>query len=164
MRLRFFLCASADLGVRRSKVASSFCRSAYIEVLREDSGGPLPGGGPLECPGGRSRPGWYIICALEKEFQCELHQPRIASRQHLPERRVREVAIRIHEFRLVEEVEDIGSELEVLRFRQRNPFRYRDVPLILARAAANRSRRRCKRSQRRVGELRLIRVKEVVPA
>jgi hypothetical protein len=26
------LWASADLGVRRSKVASSFCRSGYIEV------------------------------------------------------------------------------------------------------------------------------------
>jgi hypothetical protein len=26
------LWASADLGVRRSKVASSFCRSGYIEI------------------------------------------------------------------------------------------------------------------------------------
>jgi hypothetical protein len=26
------LCASADFGVRRSKVESSFCKSGYIEV------------------------------------------------------------------------------------------------------------------------------------
>src|ERR1700756_3603466 len=153
MRLRFFLCASADLGVRRSNVASSFCRSAYIEVLREDSGGPLPGGGPLVCPGGRSRPGWYTNCTLEKEFQCELHQTRIASRQHLPERRVREVAIRIHEFRLVEKVEDIGAELEVSRFRKRNPLRHRDIPLILARAAAQGAWRRRELPERRISEL-----------
>jgi hypothetical protein len=39
--LRFFLWASADFGVRRSKVASSFCRSGYIEVSEITQAGAL---------------------------------------------------------------------------------------------------------------------------
>src|SRR5208337_1127872 len=34
MRLRFFLCDSADFGVRRSNADSSFCSSGYIVVSR----------------------------------------------------------------------------------------------------------------------------------
>src|SRR5208337_4528820 len=34
MRLRFFLCDSADFGVRRSNADSSFCSSGYIVVSK----------------------------------------------------------------------------------------------------------------------------------
>src|ERR1700751_4780822 len=115
MRLRFFLCASADLGVRRSNVASSFCRSGYIEVLREDSGGPLPGGGPLVCPGGRSRPGWYTNCTLEKEFQCKLHQPWVLGLGHLAElRTIRTAPVGVEELGMVKDVEELATEIDAL--------------------------------------------------
>src|SRR5437773_7400744 len=52
MRFKFFLCASADLGVRRTNVSSSFCRSGYIVVLEVAQAFR-----PLDCgPSGRSRP------------------------------------------------------------------------------------------------------------
>ena len=33
-RFRFFLCASADFGVRRSKASSSFCNAGYIVISK----------------------------------------------------------------------------------------------------------------------------------
>src|SRR5579864_5101547 len=116
MRFRFFLCASADLGVRRSKVEISFCRSGYIQVLREDSSRPLPCGGPLDCPdGGTARvvATLSLLVKLEVELQSKLHQTRIASLQHLAEGRVAEVPVRVHKLRFVEKVEDVGAELEI---------------------------------------------------
>src|ERR1700692_3374148 len=90
MRLRFFLWASADLGVRRSKVASSFCRSGYIELLQGNSSQLRyrkvfsGSSGPLDWPGGWSRPSWYFLnSTLEEELQRKLHQPRITSLGHL---------------------------------------------------------------------------------
>jgi hypothetical protein len=50
--LRFFLCASADLGVRRSNVEISFCKSGYIGYSGESQACGLsrairmPGGEP----------------------------------------------------------------------------------------------------------------------
>src|ERR1035438_6495702 len=113
MRLRFFLWASADLGVRRSKVASSFCRSGYIELLRENSGRLFPvDQRAIRLPGRLEPPGFV---GLEVELQCKLHQARIASLQHLAERRIAEISVRVNELRLVEQVENVGPELEVFR-------------------------------------------------
>src|SRR5581483_6669870 len=107
MRLRFFLWASADLGVRRSKLSSSRCRSAYIGFLQVTQAARRP----LDCPG-RS-PG----LGLKKELQRELYQSRIASAANASEvGAVAAVAIRIGELRVVEKVKEIGAELEVLRF------------------------------------------------
>src|SRR5579863_114907 len=163
MRLRFFLWASADLGVRRSKVASSFCRSGYIELLRENSGQlrfrktfpedqraiRLPG--RLEPPGDRTPT--TVLVLLEVELQSKLQQAWIASLQHLAERRVAEVAVRVDEFRFIKQVENVSAELEVLRVRKGNLLGDGNIPLVLARAAANRARRSGKVAQRGISEI-----------
>src|SRR5271156_4655870 len=110
MRLRFFLWASADLGVRRSKVASSFCRSGYIELLRENSGRLDSGRSfsgdrrAIRLPGRLEPPGFaglFLLYSLhlEVELQSELHQTRIASLQHLAKCCVAEISVWVDEFR-----------------------------------------------------------------
>src|SRR6266702_7141253 len=118
MHLRFFLWASADLGVRRSKVASSFCRSGYIEVSGKTQAGAFLAG-PLDCPDGGSRPGCaFLTVLLEEEFQCKLHQPRLFGLSNLAElRTVGDDAIRVIELCMVEEIEEFRSEVDMLGFR-----------------------------------------------
>jgi hypothetical protein len=61
-----------------------------------------------------------LLSWLEVKLQCELHQPRIARLQHLSERCIPEVSIRVNKLDLDEQVADVGSELEIFRLRQRN--------------------------------------------
>src|ERR1700681_138201 len=104
MRFRFFLWASADLGVRFSNVEISFCSSGYIENLQ----GAQADRRPLECTSSRSRSG----LKLEVELQSKLYQSRIAGLLYLAEGGVAEIPIGIHEHRLVEQIEDICPKLK----------------------------------------------------
>src|SRR5579863_6055922 len=101
MRLRFFLCASADLGVRRSKVARSLSSSGYIRLLRENSGhGFLNRAGPLECRAASrlGRDTTILLFHLEVKLQGKLHQTRIFYLGNLAElRAIRAVSIRVVE-------------------------------------------------------------------
>ena len=76
--------------MRRSKVASSFCRSGYIEWC---SGKLRPADfrgvqRAIRLPGRLEPPGVIAqLYCLEVELQSKLHQTRIARLQHLPEGR-----------------------------------------------------------------------------
>src|SRR5579864_8825834 len=98
MRFRFFLCASADLGVRRTNVSSSFCSSGYIEILRIAQAAAEQR--PLDCEANAS------CKRSEKELQCKLHQARIARLRNFSERgAVCGVTVRIQELRVIKGVE-----------------------------------------------------------
>jgi hypothetical protein len=70
MRFRFFLCDSADLGVRRSNTASSFCSSGYIVISRW----LRPAVRPLDYARAAEAARHF---RLEEEFQSKLHQARV---------------------------------------------------------------------------------------
>src|SRR5450755_1788115 len=108
MRLRFFLWDSADLGVRRSKVSSSFCSAGYIWVSRDTQAACSR---PLECPDRRARPG----IELEAELQSELNVSRVAGVFHDAEiRSVADIAIGIQELGVIKDVEKLSPELDML--------------------------------------------------
>jgi hypothetical protein len=50
---------------------------------------------------------------LKIELQSKLYKAWLAGLQHLPECRVREVSIGIEKLRFVEQIENIGAELEI---------------------------------------------------
>src|SRR5271168_865612 len=54
--------------------------------------------------------------ALEKQFQAELNQARVARFQHLAECRIGEVAVRIVQLRMIKKVVKLGAELRVKPF------------------------------------------------
>jgi hypothetical protein len=85
---------------------------------------------------------------LEIKLQSKLDFSRLARLQDLSERCVAEVPVRIYELGLIEKIENVSAELEVLRLRQRNPLRERNVPLIFSRTAADRTRSRCESTER----------------
>src|SRR5213593_1645227 len=101
MRFRFFLCASADLGVRRTKVSSSFCRSGYIVVL-EDSQAAVR---LLDFVLRSAEPPQPM---LEVILQCKLYLPRSARSFNAPEiRAVGDIAVRLQELRVIHQVEKL---------------------------------------------------------
>ena len=63
----------------------------------------------------------YITAfSLERELQCKLHIARIAGALDPAEiRSIADIAIRIQELRMIEDVEKLGPELEVLAFANR---------------------------------------------
>src|ERR1700674_664562 len=115
MRFRFFLWDAADLGVRRSKVSSSFCNSGYIRVSRNLK--PLVR--PLECRA-RGPPG-PCHTKLENVLQRELYEPRIARLTNFPIGRAvvatGGVATGIQKLGVIEGVEQLRAELHVRCFR-----------------------------------------------
>src|SRR5579864_7886715 len=115
MRFRFFLWDAADLGVRRSKVSSSFCNAGYIEVSRNLKP-PLR---PLEYPGARAARACHT--KLKNVFQRELYKPRIACLTNFPIGRTvvatAGVAAGIQKLGVVEGIEKFCPELHVRCFR-----------------------------------------------
>src|SRR5215472_10789068 len=79
----------------------------------------------------------HLLSHLKIELQSELQQARIPRLKYLSESRVREVAVRVYELRLIEYVEDVRPELEVLRFCESDLLGKSDVPLIFARTTTN---------------------------
>src|SRR5215470_934761 len=109
MRLRFFLWASADLGVRRSNVESSFCRSGYIMVSEITQAGSRAA---IRFPGSAKA---ARDIASEEKLQGKLHQPRIACLCDLAKQRsVRSAAVRIEKLSVVENIEELGAEIHAL--------------------------------------------------
>src|ERR1700746_503979 len=109
MRFRFFLCASADLGVRRTNVSSSFCNSGYIEILRIAQAAAERR--PLDCEANAS------CKRSEKELQCKLHQARIFNLGYLAElRAIRRIPIRVEELCVIKDVEELRPEVNVHGF------------------------------------------------
>src|ERR1700675_139242 len=99
MRLRFFLWDSADLGVRRSKVSSSFCNAGYIWVSRDCSSRLLAA---IRMPEQAHLSG----IELEAELQCELNVARVAGVLHSAEvRTITDITIGIQELCVVKDVE-----------------------------------------------------------
>src|SRR5262249_11383553 len=130
MRLRFFLWASADLGVRRSKVESSFCKSGYIVVSESTQAGISR---PLDCRAVKAaRDG------SEEKLQCELHQPRIAGLRHLAElRSVRKISVRVKELSVIEEVEEFPPEIHSFCLRYCKGLEHREVGIADMGSAAD---------------------------
>jgi hypothetical protein len=72
--------------------------------------------------------GHVVACLLplpsysksEGKFQSELNQPRRLGLENLIESWRADVAVRQMEIRMVEDVEELGSELNLLRFRYAN--------------------------------------------
>src|SRR5213080_530306 len=61
---------------------------------------------PLECPGGEAARG-----QLEEKLHCKLYKPRVPNLRDLPKMRpVRNIAVRIEELRMVEDVEELSPE------------------------------------------------------
>src|SRR5207302_2139148 len=111
MRFRFFLCASADLGVRRTKVSSSFCRSGYIMVSEESQAADCAA---IRFVTGRQGP---ARIKLELKFYSKLHQSRITHLIDLSElRTIREITVGIEKLRVIEDVEELSSEVNLLAF------------------------------------------------
>src|SRR6266571_7044888 len=137
MRLRFFLWASADLGVRRSKVASSFCRSGYIELLRVTQAADSRA---IRLPGGGKPPGVDLSALLEEKLQSQLQQARIADLINLSELwAVREIAVRVEKLCMVKNVEELGSEINTLDLRYFEGLKDGEVRLADVRTAADRA-------------------------
>src|SRR5215469_10502344 len=151
MRLRFFLWASADFGVRRSKVEISFCRSGYILVLRDDSSRLFCAA--IRFPGGSTARVSNLTLLLEVELQSKLHQTWVARLLNQAKRGIAEVAVWVDELRFVEQVEDVGAELEIFRLVESNPLRDGDIPLVLARPATDRAWSGGELTERRIAEL-----------
>src|SRR5215470_16837024 len=100
MRFKFFLCASADFGVRRSKVSSSRCSSAYINFSRVTQAAWRP----LVCPSG-------LGDQLEVQLDGCLHQARIAGALDAAEiAAIGDVAIRVEEPGVVGKVENVPTK------------------------------------------------------
>src|SRR5437016_13753042 len=117
MRFKFFLCASADLGVRRTNVSSSFCKAEYIGISENAQAATAA----LEYPGGEAARG-----QLEEKLHCKLYKPRVANLRDLPKLRpVRNIAVRIEELRMVEDVEELSPEINVGVFGYRNGLKDR---------------------------------------
>ena len=89
---------------------------------------------------------------LKVELKSELHRARIPSLLNLTKSRIAEVAVRIYELRLIKQIENVGTELEVPRLCKRNLLRERDIPFVLSRTAADGTRSGRKTAERRVGE------------
>src|SRR5438132_13364699 len=107
MRFKFFLCASADLGVRRTNVSSSFCNAEYIGVS-ENAQAAIAA---IRVPGA-AKPPWS---QLEEKLHCKLYKPRVANLRNLPKLRpVRNIAVRIEELCMVEDVEELSTEINVV--------------------------------------------------
>src|SRR6201993_2354912 len=136
MRLRFFLCASADLGVRRSKVVSSFCRSGYIVVSEITQAGSRAA---IRLPGGGKPPGVCILLTLrlKEELQSKLHQPRVASLCDLAKLcSVRAIALRVKELRVIEDIEQFRPEIHSSGLRDLKGFQQREVGIADTRTTA----------------------------
>src|SRR6266568_3235582 len=112
MRFKFFLCASADFGVRRTNVSSSFCNAEYIRISENAQAATAA----IRVPGRQRRRG-----QLEEKLHCKLYKPRVANLRNLPKLRpVRNIAVRIEELCMVEDVEELSTEINV------GVFGYRD--------------------------------------
>src|SRR5215469_9491677 len=163
MRLRFFLWAAADFGVRRSKIEISLCRSGYIVVLRDDSGRRFRG--PLDLPGNRKPPGYdtesdrapkdalslrsphrarrRAVVRLEVQLQCDLHETRVG--HFLGSSKigaVRGVAIDAIEMGVIGDVENVPAEFKSFRFANRNFLLHREVGVVESWSTADRAFRR----------------------
>ena len=70
---------------------------------------------PLDWVPGSRRAARDLKCSLERELKSKLHLPWVAGVLYLAEiGSVTEVAVRIQELSMVEDVEELSSELEVL--------------------------------------------------
>src|ERR1041385_6416003 len=116
MRFKFFLCASADFGVRFSNVEISFSSAGYIECLREAQAVFVR---PLDWPDGSRRP----AAKLEVKLQSKLHQARRACADDASEiRSVGNVAVRIEKLGMVSNIEYIPAEFDPLIFADFSGF------------------------------------------
>src|SRR5256712_11963405 len=94
-----------------------------------------PGQRPLECPGGSAARG-----QLEEKLHCKLYKPRVANLRDLPKLRpVRNIAVRIEELRMVEDVEELSPEINVGAFGYRNGLKDRKISVAEMRPAADRT-------------------------
>ena len=90
---------------------------------------------PLECPGGSAARG-----QLEEKLHCKLYKPRVATLRDLPKLRpVRNIAVRIEELRMVEDVEELSPEINVGIFGYRNGLKDRKISVAEMRPAADRT-------------------------
>src|ERR1700736_3620918 len=153
MRLRFFLCASADLGVRRSNVASSFCRSGYIEVSEDTQAGCCAA---IRFPGDASRPGMdlsTLLLPLKIKLQSNLHQARISDLLGYAEvGAVGDVAVYVVEMGVIGNVEDIPTELKVLALADRDFLLQGHIPVVQADSAADSAARSAEVAESRIGK------------
>lgn len=79
-------------------------------------------------------------CTLKKEFQRELHQPRIAGLGNLAElRAVGEITIWIEELRMVEDVEELSAEINALRLGNSKRLHDGEICVADVRPAADRA-------------------------
>ena len=86
-------------------------------------------------PGRRSRPG---VVRLEEKLQRKLHQSGIAGLGDLSElRAIGKIAVWIEELGVVEDVEELGTEINAPGFRKPNGFQYRKIGVADVRSAAD---------------------------
>ena len=65
--------------------------------------------------------------ASEKELEAKLDEPRVACRQDLPKRQVREVAIGRTEIRMVKQIEEFTAKFERRSFRKFRVLRKAEI-------------------------------------
>src|SRR5579864_45530 len=129
-----FWCASCDFLVRCSNVATSFFRSSYIEFhssrYREDWWSARS---PVFAASGKER--------LKEKLGCQLNQTRIARPLDAPEiRAVGDTAIWIIEPGVVHQVEHLRPKFQTFALGQGHGFVDGEIPVVDARAAADRAR------------------------
>src|SRR5207245_1417123 len=91
-------------------------------------------GGPLECPGGAAARGF----GLEEELKSKLYQPGVACLPDLAELLpVRGISVRVEELRVVEDIEELGAEINPLSLRQRDGLQYRKISIADMGSAAD---------------------------
>src|SRR5215469_15175337 len=130
MRLRFFLCASAEPGVRRTKVSSSFCNSEYIfyssKILK-------PHHAAIRLNSATASGSWLVV-----QLQCKLHQARISHFVgHTEARTVGRVAVHVVKMCVIRHIKDIPSELEMLAFADRDLLLHGYIRGVQTRTAAD---------------------------
>ena len=78
---------------------------------------------------------------LEKELQSKLHQTRVSHLRNLSElRSVREITVGIEELGMVEDIEELGSEINVLAFVDSEGLQDREIAVADMRAATDSTR------------------------
>jgi hypothetical protein len=92
-------------------------------------------------PDGRAIPGdgaSSLLLPLEKELQRKLHEARVFCLSDLTElRSVSNIAVRVIELRVVEDVEKLGAKFKVFGLAHRYVFQNREIGVADSGSAAN---------------------------
>ncbi len=106
------------------------------------------------CPGGGTARNYCKQqVGLKVELQCKLYQARVVSLQNLAECRIGEIPVRVKELSFVRDIKNIRTELEILRFADRDPLGKCYVGVVESGPATDGTRGGCELAKCWIAEL-----------